>query len=280
MNKVVLLGLAVVILLGGGLMLWNSYNKAPSPVIESRATSTLETSASKSAGPAKQNVTKLSFISSVPLSKVANAHYGIENGVIHLLPQKGADVTGAGELMTLDEPLPDADIPTFEVFPDTVSRTGSTSAGYFIRGGALFGNYAKDKNHVYFHASIIAGADPDTFLLLTDSANHITGYARDKSHIYVDDNVLSGVDQGTFTLVEDSHGALAGGYLGWAKDANHVYNGIQVVDAADADSFVSVNDSSGNWTGYAKDKLHVYTSDFIQGTSVVPNADPASFVPK
>jgi len=218
------------------------------------------------------------FPSWLPLSQAPNSNYKLKEGIIHLLPYLEPDVTGSGPLMSIDASLKDVDVQTFEVFPYTASDV--SAKGYSVRGGALFGNYAIDKNSVYWNSSIITGADPKTFSVILDGLGHITGYAKDARHIYVDDNVLPNADVSSFALIEDGNGSLSAGYLGWAKDKNDIYSGMQVVTNADVATFVSINDSSGNWTGYAKDKSHVYTSNFIQGTTVIEGANPDTFVPK
>lgn len=105
--------------------------------------------------------------------------------------------------------------------------------------------YAKDKNHVYFLAKILEGADSSTFEMINTKDDY--SYSVDKK----------------FT-----DGSSGGAYFkNWyAKDNNHVYFYGKIIDWVDLNSFQIV------WDWYSKDKDHLYYN-----WKIVKTADPASF---
>ena len=124
-------------------------------------------------------------------------------------------------------------------------------------------DWGKDKNNVYYHSSIVDGADPEFFELIgKDGIFGATSYAKDNNHIYYRDSILDNVDPKTFVFLE----------RGYAKDINNVYkngevlekryeNG-EVLEKRDPETFEVINYE------YTKDKNHVYKNDkIIAGTN-------------
>lgn len=66
--------------------------------------------------------------------------------------------------------------------------------------GQRFGNYAKDKNFVFYQCRIIAGADPDTFVQLAGYENH---YTKDQRGVYLGSELIANADPNSFTHLQD-----------------------------------------------------------------------------
>jgi hypothetical protein len=99
------------------------------------------------------------------------------------------------------------------------------------------GEYARDKNHVYWRGEIISNAEPASFELLAGR------YAKDSEHVYLDLNVVEGADPKTFQK-------LPGKEI-WGRDGNDFYYGQEALHVSDPGSFMILND------GWAKDQ-HCY----------------------
>jgi hypothetical protein len=90
-------------------------------------------------------------------------------------------------------------------------------------------------------------ADPATFEVLR------YGYAKDSKAAYFLDKVIAGADPQTFQIVSPDHAAnWAWSFGRYAKDANHVYYKENVIPDADAATFVVVDERE------FKDKNHTY----------------------
>jgi hypothetical protein len=122
--------------------------------------------------------------------------------------------------------------------------------------------FGKDATHVYAGVSIVAGADPVTFQLLSRF------YGKDATHVYVfwpTASIVVGVDPDTFVVLDDPFGSNNGEYTGaLAKDKNHVYSQGQVIPG-DPATFTILNQS------YNEDASHVY-----MGTTTV-SSSPSTF---
>ena len=157
--------------------------------------------------------------------------------------------------------IPGADAPTFEV-------------------SKVDASYAKDRNHVYYDiGKVLPSADPQSFRLLVDHHNDTVGqgamYAADANHVWYYGSLIGDADPNTLTLVEDSDG----NQTGYAKSHQNVFYGIELIMGADPITFVAVSDpKSGEFTGYVKDKNHVYgfPNPFYPITPI-PEAGPGSF---
>ena len=100
------------------------------------------------------------------------------------------------------------------------------------------GDYAKDKNRVYWWGSIITNADPATFELMAGR------YAKDGKYVYLDQNIVEGADPATFQK-------LTGKEI-WGRDKNDFYYGNEALHVSDLGSFVILND------GWARDRRYYY----------------------
>jgi hypothetical protein len=136
--------------------------------------------------------------------------------------------------------------------------------------------YFRDKNGVYFFGGTkflelekLVSADSSTFEVLDYFL-----LAKDKNYIFYNGNIVTQANPASFR-------SIGAGYF---KDNTHVFhtinNIIQAFQGVDVHSFELVGYGIGeyptqydvNWTGYSKDKNHVY----YQGM-VVEDADPATF---
>jgi hypothetical protein len=117
-----------------------------------------------------------------------------------------------------------------------VENVGGADAGSFQQ--LKKGEYAKDKNHVYWRGTIISNAEPVTFELL------VGRYAKDSKHVYLDQNVVEGADPETFQK-------LPGKEI-WGQDKNDFYYGNEALHVSDPGSFIILND------GWAKDSHFYY----------------------
>ncbi len=143
--------------------------------------------------------------------------------------------------------------------------------------------YAKDKDHVYFQAEIVDGADPATFSFFDKN------YTKDKSHIFYETKAISDRIE-TFHRINLNEGgeyATDGEnyyYNGitikgrgieilprnnsYARIDNNIFHGGKLVLGADAKSFSVI--SSG--LKIARDKNHVFFDD-----KYIVGADPKTF---
>jgi hypothetical protein len=165
--------------------------------------------------------------------------------------------------------------------PNTFTVLGSA-----YRDARHYGGYAKDKLNAYYEDSGSSGtiapipaADASSFTSLG------YGYATDSRSVYYFGNVIPGADPQTFVilgLADSPEGPYSDDT--YAKDKDRVFldgqvlppNGIAVPSPSyDAESFHLVYDSTGEPTGYAEDKNHVYNA---YDATVVTGADPKTFV--
>jgi len=139
-----------------------------------------------------------------------------------------------------------------------------------------FEQYIKDKNGVYFEEqpfgelnsnnSRIIGADIQSFELLGEYL-----LAKDKNHVYYGGKMFEYLDAPSFEILP----------RGYYRDAYGIYtnphnNGFKLIAGSDSCTFELVDDKGDyDWSGYAKDKNHVYYRDLI-----VEGADSKSFQTK
>lgn len=131
----------------------------------------------------------------------------------------------------VEHPLIDIDAPSFQI----LNKHG----------------YAKDNLHVYYQQHTVPGADPASFVALSDL------YSKDNTQVYYQDKIIPGADPTSYQLFD----------IQWGKDAHDVYIQDRPINACDPATFVLLKDS------WQKDKQCVYR----EGRNVV-GADSASFV--
>ena len=156
-------------------------------------------------------------------NKKLNENYGIEDGEVYYINRK----------------IEGADAKTFEVFED--------------------GEYAKDKNNVYYEENVLNEADPKSFKLLTKISY---GLSKDKNNLYFLGNKVDNIDVKTLEIMTDEFSI----YL---KDKNGVYilfsyNGGVPVDLDNVIMSPKILKNVDKQTfqliggGYSKDKNSVY----------------------
>jgi hypothetical protein len=111
--------------------------------------------------------------------------------------------------------------------------------------------YAKDDRRVYYHEHAVQGADPSSFVTLSDL------YGKDEAHVYYRDKTVPGADPTSFTLFD----------IQWGKDAEDVYFQDRPIEACDPTTFALLEE------GWQSDSQCVYRRG-----SRLQNAEPASFV--
>jgi hypothetical protein len=111
--------------------------------------------------------------------------------------------------------------------------------------------YAKDDLRVYYHENTVQGADPNSFMPMSDL------YGKDNAHVYYKEKIIPGANPTSFTLFD----------IQWGKDSQDVYIQNRPIEACDPTTFVLLEDS------WQRDKQCVYRMG-----SKLPNADSASFV--
>lgn len=154
-------------------------------------------------------------------------------------------------------------------------------------------DYATDGNAVFFRANRISGADVKTFRPLARC------WAGDHSHLFRYDKLVSGADpssfrplfyykQGDCTFGADHQHVIVGshvhpacdartlrvvpGALGWQVDKRCVYFDGMKISQVDPHTITAVLTPSRIFTGYVKDRSHVY----FMGRQV-PVADAKTF---
>lgn len=145
----------------------------------------------------------------------------------------------------------------------------------------FFQYFFKDKNHVY-DARVyqdkniqyqVTSYDPTTFEIFEG----VYGYSKDKNGVYYEDKKVAGADSDTFqvlTVPKLSAGKADHATYSYSKDAEKVYYLGQIVPDADPKTFVPV-DTGGTYTHYyGTDAVTVY-----EGTTAIPFADPKTFKP-
>ena len=133
-----------------------------------------------------------------------------------------------------------------------------------LRTTSSYWRYTKDKNYVYYTDRIIADADPKTFTTLSRGE----GYAKDKSNVYYTDAKIKDADFATFSIIGDTQNASMwwADFL-YARDKNNIYYTGKIIKGADLDSFKVIEGR------YSKDKRGFYVS------GVFDPSLPLDFVP-
>ncbi len=141
-------------------------------------------------------------------------------------------------------------------------------------------NYAKDKNHVYYHGqdftrgdvTIVKGADPMTFV-------DASGTIKDENNLYDENGVAFNTTKDGTLINVPSFRTIGNDYY---ADKNNIYidsdyslKEVRVLPGLDPATFNIIGncesvEKSGSF--YVKDKNHVYC-----GATVIAGADPATF---
>lgn len=111
--------------------------------------------------------------------------------------------------------------------------------------------YAKDALYVYYHETTVEGADPGSFMALSEL------YGKDQVQVYYAGQAIPGADPASFTLID----------LQWGKDAQDVYFQNRSLEACDPATFVFLAED------WQRDDQCAYR----QGKKL-PDADGPSFV--
>jgi len=121
------------------------------------------------------------------------------------------------------------------------------------------GGYAADIHHVYHCGEILAGADPASFVNISDIC------WKDKSKVDWIGRFVTGADPRTFILLKDNS---------WARDARHAwyYQSVVPIKVRDIASFGSINDD------WARDSKAYYAGSTANTTTgEVIGADYSTF---
>jgi hypothetical protein len=190
----------------------------------------------------------------VPLSKLPFSDFYIErNNKIYAGVYDG----GPGRV------LPGADPVTFvaAVFKEGTS-TVSTGSGYTIYSKDKAHVFRYDTVTID-PVSVIDGADPGTFEPIYSHLGYGDGqYAKDKNRVYFMDQPIPGADAATFVPLLEEEGFASA----YSKDAHHVWyidiHDYIVLSAADPSSFSLEYDKSGHWMNeHARDRFHRFVYD-------------------
>ncbi|MFA6405441.1 MAG: DKNYY domain-containing protein [Candidatus Paceibacterota bacterium] len=145
----------------------------------------------------------------------------------------------------------------------------------------FFQYFFKDRNHVYDARPEqgsdlkykITSYDPQTFEILKS----VYGYTKDKNGVYYEDKKIAGADPNTFQVLTTpklSAGKADHATYSYSKDIKNVYYLGQVIPNADPKTFTPI-DTGGTYAHYyGKDGVSVY-----EGTTTIPFADPKTFRP-
>lgn len=143
----------------------------------------------------------------------------------------------------------------------------------------LHGSYAVDQDNVYYAAVPIAGADVQTFRVLSgdyaiDSQSAYYGgvaitdadvqsfksldeeYAVDSNNAYHYGDVIPNADPGSFSVLGSSY----------AEDQKSVYYSGDAIVGADPQTFALAEDPSGHYNYDARDKNHLYSAGQVVGS--------------
>ena len=124
--------------------------------------------------------------------------------------------------------------------------------------------WGKDHRHVYQYHRQVAGADPSTFRPLASDMDLGCAYGADRNHVIVGNTSHPACDARTLHAIENT--------VGWIADNQCIYYDGVRVKGADVATFQPLIDSQNEFTGFAKDKHHVY---FLG--KILHDADAASF---
>ncbi|MEK7375799.1 MAG: DKNYY domain-containing protein, partial [Candidatus Margulisiibacteriota bacterium] len=142
-------------------------------------------------------------------------------------------------------------------------------------GQALF---AHDKTHVYNGTNLIPGADPSTFIVLSECS-----FAKDAHHIYERERtIFPDLDPETFSCTNGSYGRFS-------KDARRVYFEYQLLDDFEAQTFEIIQprytyekNKDGNPGMFLRDRDTIAALEWRGGSQQelvpIPIKDPATFV--
>ena len=145
------------------------------------------------------------------------------------------------------EELGDADWRSFEVF----------ESDYY----SWYDIFAKDNNNVYYGATKIKNADPDSFEILDDS------YQKDNNKVYFGGKEIVGAHPYSFEIIPGTS------YETYAKDHSNVYNNGEVLEGISPEGFKLIGDS------YYADKDNVYYQGGYYSINLaeVAGANPKTF---
>jgi hypothetical protein len=144
----------------------------------------------------------------------------------------------------LVQPIARADPTRFEVLRRAVDERGPCAG--------MRASYARDRNHVYYQAQVIAGADPKTYAFIDDN------YARDHQAIYAFGRRLS-TRVGSFQVLD-------GGYA--TDGVHHFYQDVVL----QGEGFELLGSGAQAGYGYARTHSRVYRHG-----SWLDDADPKTF---
>jgi len=134
----------------------------------------------------------------------SSSNTSVADSITKTVPQGYHIGTSTIWFLDRDKPLPGVDLSTFTAFP----------------GGQV--QFGVDTTQAYCGGSVVAGADPATFVAIIGVEDHTayaTGYAKDKNHVYAGcDGIIPSADPATFVVLDNY--VQDGGYV---KDATHVW---------------------------------------------------------
>ena len=190
-----------------------------------------------------------------------------------------------------------------KLYPPLPAGADATSFTY-----NLITTVATDTAHVWFglnannasSTALVKDADSRTFTVLYTQKGLLSHFAKDKNTVYFNDYppandseaypplipMIAGLKPGSNDYVHPdplSFMVLGDGYT---KDKDHVYfdtsDGPYVVAGADPQTFALIYAPDGSFSGYARDKSHLYNTDFGSGFSAFDSVngtviDPATF---
>jgi hypothetical protein len=161
------------------------------------------------------------------------------------------------------------------VYFHTTLVEGADAATFEVLGDECDPPMARDRGNVYSMRQRIAGADPATFQILDRYSGTVV--ARDRSSVYFRGRRLEGPDAPTFTRVVARNDCRRQRQYHYFADANHVYVFERPLQGADLATFQLVEpDPTLPCTGtgeYAKDAHSVWWGD-----EQIDGADPSTFV--
>jgi hypothetical protein len=156
--------------------------------------------------------------------------------------------------------IPDIDISTFEVIPNSYYYKDSKNAYYaegenYVQiiegvdiesfedlGGYYLAYYTKDKNLIYFNGKAILDSDGETASLISKDEEDYVPYVKDEKHIYAQGEILAEAEIETFEYLGD----------GYSKDKDSVFYYNTIIEGADISTFEITR------LRYARDKDNLY----------------------
>lgn len=124
--------------------------------------------------------------------------------------------------------------------------------------------YGNDSSHIFYQGRAVVGADPTTFITVSDGAFY-QEYGKDKNRVYFKDKIIQGADPSTFKPLKGQprEGCGPGAY---AIDSQHVFYQDKIVEGADPVSFkpvVGENDYGEDMHGFYIGAQRVGKSTFV-----------------